>query len=57
MEGFILDIDDMARLLGGSVTYLGDGLYSLWIPSRECEVVGDYSQIEDFLETLQPEEV
>lgn len=56
-DGFILDIDDIARLMGGCVTFLGDGLYSLWLPSRDCEVVGDYYQIEDFLERLKAEEV
>lgn len=56
-QGFSLDIDDLARLLGCSLTYLGDGQYSLWIPSRDCEAVGDYWQIEDFLERLQADEV
>ena len=56
-DGFILDIDDMARLFGGSVTYIGNDMYSLWLPSRDCEVIGDYSQIEAFLEDLKADDL
>ena len=57
MKGFCLDIDDLARLLGCVLCYQGEGLYSLYVPSHDCEVVGDYWQIQDFLEKLQADEV